>query len=115
MEEINEIPIIWRKPHISPHSYQIKAVELAVDKFVGRYSKKLEIRSIMVDFEMPKDSAGKSNKTFLIKIHLTLKNGKLIIAESKKRSIPEAMEKIESEIENQIDLTDRQKHSGKTT
>ncbi len=110
MEETQEIPIIWRKPHISPNSYQIKTVELAVGKFVSRYSKKLEIRSIMVDFRMPKDSTGHSNKTYLIKIHLTLKNGKLIIAESKKRSILEAMKNIESEVENQADLTDRQKH-----
>jgi ribosome-associated translation inhibitor RaiA len=110
MDKQEEIPVIWRKPHISPDSYQIKAVELAVDKFVGRYSKKLEIRSLMVDFEMPKDSAGHSNKTFIIKIHITLKNGKLFIAESSKRSILEAMKNIESEIENQIDLTDRQKH-----
>jgi len=111
MDEIQEIPIIWKKPHISSNSYQIKALEQVVDKFVGRYSKKLEIRNIMVDFEMPKDSAGHSNKTFLIKIHLTLKNGKLIIAKSQKRSITDAMKNIESEIENQIDLTDRQKHS----
>lgn len=110
MDNIQEIPIIWRKPHISPDSYQIKTVTLAVDKFVSRYSKKLEIRQVMVDFEMPRDSAGHSNKTFLIKIHLTLKNGKLIIAESNKRSILEAMRNIENEIENQIDLTDRQKH-----
>ena len=50
MDEIQEIPIIWKKPHISSNSYQIKALEQVVDKFVGRYSKKLEIRNIMVDF-----------------------------------------------------------------
>lgn len=65
----------------------------------------------MVDFEIPKDSAGHSNKTYLIKIHLTLKNGKLIITESQKRSIIEAIKNIESEIENQVDFTDRQKHN----
>jgi hypothetical protein len=111
MDEKQEIPITWKKPHISPNSYQIKNLELAIMKFINRYSKKLELRNVMVDFEMPKDAAGHSNKTYLIKIHLTLKNGKLIIAESKKRSIGDAIKNIESEVENQIDLTDRQKHS----
>lgn len=64
----------------------------------------------MIDLEMPKDAAGLSNKTFIVKLHLTLKTGKILIAESIKRSIEEAMDDITREIDNQSRSTDRQKH-----
>jgi hypothetical protein len=39
-----------------------------------------------------------------------LKSGKILIAESEKRSITDAMKNITKEIENQSRSTDRQKH-----
>lgn len=110
MEEQQEIPIIWKLPHNSSNIFHVGTINILLDKLIKRYETRLQIRQVMVDFEMPKDSAGFSNKTFLIKIHLTLQSGKIIIAESQKRSVAEAMENITDEIENQIDLTDRQKH-----
>ena len=64
----------------------------------------------MIDLEMPKDSAGFSNKTFIVKLHLKLKSGKILIAESQKRSVADAMKDITREIDNQSRSTDRQKH-----
>jgi ribosome-associated translation inhibitor RaiA len=68
----------------------------------------------MVDLEMPKDSAGFSNKTFIVKLHVKIGSGEILIAESKNRSISDAMKNITSEIENQTDSTDRQKHTDST-
>jgi len=109
-EEQQEIPIIWRKPHNSSNLFHTGTINILLDHFIKRYEKRLDIRSIMIDLETPKDAAGYSNKTFVIKLHLTLKSGKIIIAESNKRSINEAMKNITREIENQTRSTDRQKH-----
>ncbi|MFA6017467.1 MAG: hypothetical protein WC744_05265 [Patescibacteria group bacterium] len=108
-----EIPVIWRRPHNSLGLFHTGTLNILLDKLIKRYGKRLGIRSIMIDFEMPKDSAGYSNKTFIVKLHLTLRSGKIIIAESQKRSIADVMKNITSEVENQIDLTDRQKHTTK--
>ena len=114
MEEMEEIPIIWKKPHNSTNVFHIGTINILLDQFIRRYQKRLDIRSIMVDLEMPKDSAGYSNKTFIVKLHLTLKSGKIIIAESNKRSITDAMKNITREIDNQTRSTDRQKHTDST-
>ncbi len=104
------IPIIWKKPHNSSHLAHIGKLSILLDKFIRRYQKRLQIRSIMIDLEMPRDAAGLSNKIFIIKLHLTLDSGKILIAESEKRSIEEAMKNITREIDNQSRSTDRQKH-----
>lgn len=64
----------------------------------------------MIDLEIPKNAASFLNKTFIIKLHLKLKAGKILRAESKNRSLSEAMKKITREIDNQSRSTDRQKH-----
>ncbi len=113
-EEQREIPIIWKLPHNSSNIFHIGTINILLDQFIKRYGKRLQIQHIMVNLEMPKDSAGYSNKTFIVKLHLTLRSGKIIIAESKNRSISDAMKNITSEIENQTDSTDRQKHTDST-
>ena len=110
-KEQQEIPIIWTKPHNSINVFHIGTVNILLDKFIKKYRKRLNIRSIMIDLEIPKDAAGYSNKTFIVKLHLTLKSGRIIIAESKKRSIADAMKNITREIDHQSGLTDRQKHT----
>ena len=109
-EEQREIPIIWKKPHNSTNVFHIGTINILLDQFIKRYRKRLDIRSIMVDLEMPKDAAGYSNETFIVKLHLTLRSGKIIIAESNRRSIIDAMKNITREIDNQTRSTDRQKH-----
>lgn len=111
MTDIEEIPVIWQKPHHSSNIFHIGTINILLDRFIKRYNKRLKIRSIMVDLEMPKDAAGYSNKTFIIKLHLTLISGEIIRAESTKRSISEAMKNIVREIDNQTRSTDRQKHT----
>lgn len=105
-----EIPIIWKKPHNSSNLFHVGTINILLDKFIKRYNKRLQIQHIMIDLEMPKDAAGFSNRTFIIKLHLQLLSGKIFIAESNERSIAEAMKKITKEIENQSRSTDRQKH-----
>lgn len=107
---MEEIPVIWKKPHNSSSLFHTGTINILLDRFIKRYRKRLDIRRIMVDLEMPKDPAGYSDKTFIVKLHLTLKSGEIIIAESNERSINEAMKKITREIENQTRSTDRQKH-----
>lgn len=107
---IEEIPIIWKKPHTSSNLVHTGTINILLDQFVKRYEKRLQIKHIMIDLEMPKDAAGLSNKSFIIKLHLKLKSGKILIAESEKRSITDAMKNITREIENQSRSTDRQKH-----
>jgi hypothetical protein len=114
MTDINEIPIIWKKPHNSSNLLHTGTINILLDQFIKRYNKRLQIRHIMIDLEMPKDAAGLSNKTFIVKLHVKLKSGKILIAESQKRSIEEAMKNITREIENESDLTDRQKHHDST-
>ncbi len=114
MTDIEEIPIIWKKPHNSTNIYHTGTINILLDQFIKRYRKRLDIRSIVVDLEMPKDPAGYPNKTFIVKLHLTLKSGKIIIAESKKRSVTDAMKNITREIDNQTRSTDRQKHTDST-
>lgn len=111
---MEEIPIIWKKPHNSSNAFHTGTINILLDQFIKRYRKRLDIRRIMVDLEMPKDAAGFSNKTFIVKLHLTLRSGKIVIAESNKRSINEAMKKITREIDNQTRSTDRQKHTDST-
>ena len=108
--EQQEIPIIWRKPHNSTNVFHIGTINIFLDRFIKRYRKRLKIRNIMVDLEMPNNAAGISNKTFIVKLHLTLDSGKILIAESTSKSIPESMKKIIKEIDNQSRSTDRQKH-----
>lgn len=111
MENIEEqIPIIWKKPHNSSNTSHIGIINNLLNKLINKYQKRLQIRQVIIDFKMPKDAAGLSNKTFIIKIHLQLKSGKFLRAESEKRSVEEAMKNITDEIENQSYLTDRQKH-----
>lgn len=110
IETTKEIPVIWKKPHDSSNIFHTGTINILLDKFIKRYGKRLDIQSIMVDLEMPKDAAGYSNKTFIVKLHLTLRSGKIIIAESNRRSIAEAMKNITREIDNQTRSTDRQKH-----
>ena len=110
METEEIIPIIWKKPHNSSNIRHVSTISILLHQFITRYGKRLQIRQIMVDLEMPKDPAGYSNKTFIVKLHLALTSGKIIIAESNKRSIAEAMKNITREIDNQTRSTDRQKH-----
>ncbi|MDO8498102.1 MAG: hypothetical protein Q7S61_06195 [bacterium] len=105
-----EIPIIWKKPHNSTHLLYISDLSLLLDHFIKRYRERLKIQSIMIDLETPKNSAGILNKTFIIKLHIKLEDGKILIAESEERSINEAMQHITSEIDNQSRSTDREKH-----
>jgi len=114
MKNIEEIPVIWKKPHNSSNLFHTGTTNILLDRFIKRYSDRLQIRQIMIDLEMPKDAAGFSNKTFIIKLHLTLQSGKILIAESQKRSIVEAMKDITVKIENQFDSSDRQKHTDST-
>ena len=109
-EQQEEIPVIWRKPHNSSNIFHIGTINILLDRFIKRYRKRLKIRNIMIDLEMPKDAAGLSNKSFIVKLHLTLQSGKLLIAESQERNISDAMKNITKEIENQSRTTDRQKH-----
>lgn len=110
MVDIEEIPIIWTKPHNSTNVFHTGTINILLDKFIKKYSKRLNIQSIMIDLEMPKDAEGYSNKTFIVKLHLTLKSGQIIIAESNRRSIADAMKNITREIDHQTSLADRQKH-----
>lgn len=110
MVDIEEIPIIWKKPHNSSNLFHTGTINILLDQFIKRYGKRLDIQRIMVDLEMPKDAAGYFNKTFIVKLHLILRSGKIIIAESKRRSITDAMKNITREIDNQTRSTDRQKH-----
>ncbi len=105
-----EIPIIWKKPHNSSNLPHIRTISILLDQFIKRYRERLEIQNIMIDLETAKNTAGSLNKTFIIKLHLRLKAGRILIAESKKRSISEAMRNITREIDNQSRSTDRQKH-----
>ena len=114
MTNIKQIPIIWKKPHNSTNIYHAGTINILLDQFIKRYEKRLDIRGIMVDLAMPKDPAGYSNKTFIVKLHLTLKSGKIVRAESVRRSITEAMKNITREIDNQTRSTDRQKHTDST-
>ena len=110
MNDIEEIPIIWKKPHNSANVFHIGTINILLDNFIKRYKERLKIRSIMIDLEMPKDAAGVLNGIFIVKLHVTLDSGKILRAESETRSIPEAMKKITQEIDNESRKTDRQKH-----
>lgn len=104
-----EIPVIWKKPHASFNVFHVEALKRLLDQFIKRYRNRLQIRDIMIDLEMPKNSAGYSNSIFEVKLHLRLKSGKILRAESKKRSISDVMKNITKEIDHQFSLTDRQK------
>ena len=110
MTDIEKIPVIWKKPHNSSNIFHIGTINILIDKLIKKYKKRLHIQHVMIDLEMPKDAAGVSNGTFIIKLHLSLLSGKILIAESNERSIAEAMKTIEKEIENQSRSNDRQKH-----
>lgn len=110
MLDIEEIPIIWKKPHNNITIFHTGTLSILLDSFIKRYRERLKIRSIMIDLEMPKDAAGSSNGIFIVKLHVTLDSGKILRAESETRSIPEAMKKITQEIDNESRKTDRQKH-----
>ncbi|MBI4009195.1 hypothetical protein HY357_03105 [Candidatus Roizmanbacteria bacterium] len=113
-KERQEIPIIWKKPHNSLNLLHTGTLNILLDQFIKRYGKRLQIQHILIDLEMPKDAAGYSNKTFIVKLHLTLRSGKIIRAESNRRSINDAMKNITREIDNQTRSTDRQKHTDST-
>lgn len=105
-----DIPIIWKKPHKSSDLLHIHALSILLDQFVKRYQKRLDIRSIMIDMETPKNATGIPDHLFIIKLHLELKSGRLLMAESKSENIRYAMKNITSEMDNQSRSTDRQKH-----
>ena len=107
---MEEIPIIWKKPHNSINVFHTGTINILLDQFIKRYENRLQIKHIMIDLEMPKDAAGHFNKTFIVKLHLKLKSGKILIAESEKRNVTDAMKNITREIDNQSRSTDRQKH-----
>ena len=108
--EQEDIPIIWKKPHKSSDLLHIHVLSILLDQFVKRYKKRLAIRSIMIDMETPKNATGISDHLFIIKLHVELKSGRLLMAESKSRNIHDAMKHITSEMDNQSRSTDRQKH-----
>ncbi|OGK25439.1 hypothetical protein A3A46_00670 [Candidatus Roizmanbacteria bacterium RIFCSPLOWO2_01_FULL_37_13] len=108
------IPVIWKKPHNSSNLFHVGTLNILLDQFIKRYRKRLQIRHIMIDLEMPKDAAGYSDKTFIVKLHLKLIEGRILIAESKKRSIADVMRDITRKIDNQTRSTDRQKHPDST-
>lgn len=114
MVDTEVIPVIWKRPHNSSNLFHTGTVNILLDQFIKRYGKRLQIRHIMIDLEMPKDAAGFSDKTFIVKLHLRLQSGKILIAESKRRSIADAMKDITSKIDNQSRSTDRQKHPDST-
>jgi hypothetical protein len=107
---IEEIPVIWKKPHNSSNLFHTGTINILLDQFIKRYGKRLDIQHIMIDLETPKDAAGFSNKTFIVKLHLQLKSGQFIRAESKARSVIDAMTDITRKIDNQSRSTDREKH-----
>ncbi len=104
------IPIIWKRPHNSSNLLHIHNLSILLHQFIKRYRERLEIQNIMIDLETPNNAAGFSNNIFILKLHLKLKAGRILRAESKRRSISEAMKNITREIDNQSRSTDRQKH-----
>ena len=114
MNEVVDIPIIWKKPHNSSNLYHVGTVNILLDHFIKKYRERLKIQSIFIDLEMPKNATGISNNTFIIKLHVTLESGKILRAESNEKSIPEAMKEVVQEIENESRSTDRQKHHDST-
>ncbi len=114
MIDREEIPIIWKKPHNSSNVLHIGTINILLDQFIKRYNNRLQMKHIMIDLEMPKDAAGISNKTFIVKLHVKLRSGKILIAESKRRSLTDAMKNITREIDNQSRSTDRQIHRDRT-
>jgi len=105
-----EIPIIWKKPHNSSNLLHIRTLSILLHQFIKRYKKRLHIQNIMIDLETPKNAAGTLDNTFIIKLHVKLKEGRILRAESKRRSISEAMGNITREVDNLSRSTDRQKH-----
>ena len=65
VSDIEEIPIIWKKPHNSSNLFHIGTLNILLDQFIKRYRDRLQIQQIMIDLEMPKDAAGfsKDQKT----------------------------------------------------
>ena len=110
MNDMEEIPIIWKKPHNSVTIFHTGTLSILLDDFIKRYRERLKIRNIMIDLAMPKDAAGLSNGIFIIKLHVTLDSGVILRAESEARSVHDAMKNIVKEIDNESRKTDRQKH-----
>ena len=63
VSDIEEIPIIWKKPHNSSNLFHIGTLNILLDQFIKRYRDRLQIQQIMIDLEMPKDAAGYTDKT----------------------------------------------------
>lgn len=107
-EEI--IPVIWQKPNSNLNMHDQGMINVLLDSFIKRYRKRLPMRQIIIDLEMPKNAAGFSDKTFYVKLHIQLREGRFLRAESSKRNINEAMKDVIRKIDNQSRSTDRQKH-----
>lgn len=114
MPNIEEIPIIWKKSHNSANIFHMGSISILLHQFIRRYNKRLRIRRIIIDLEMPKDAAGLPDKTFIVKLHLILVSGTIVRTESNSRTIAGAMKDITRQIDNQTRSTDRQKHTDST-
>ncbi len=107
MNETEEIPIIWKKPHNSTTIFHTGTLSILLDDFIKRYKERLKIRSVMIDLEMTHDAVGVF-KTFIIKLHVTLQSGQILIAENENRNMHDAMKTIVKEIDNESRKTDRE-------
>jgi CBS domain-containing protein len=104
-----EIPITYQCPKDEFSEYHIKEALQMLEKFTKKFNKKYPIRSVEIHFNTQKNRVGKTN-FYNTTLHVLLKSGKLLVTTSHRHRFAVSVKEAIREINNQIDLTDRQKH-----
>ena len=105
----DNIPIILedKKVHQGPN-FQKEAIEI-IEHFAEKFNLHEKIRDIELHFNPIKNSVEKV-KFYEIKLHVQLKNGKLLIGSSQNRDILFGIRKAIAKIKHESERSDRQKH-----
>lgn len=106
-----EIALVVEKPLAGWREYALRNAYEFLDTFAKKVHKRFPIQRIELHINQPKNAAGLEKNLFSIKLHVLLKSGKLLLASVETRKIEIGMSDVLDKIENQIDLSDRQKHT----
>ena len=111
MNQFSPIPIIWEDKKF-PGSYFKEQEYEILNRFAERFNQRFPIMNIEVHVDFTNNSADKI-KFFDIKLHVRLKNGKILIGTAQNKSIQQGLREAITFIKHEADRYEKHLNKNK--
>lgn len=113
LKPIFTVPIIWENSISNFRELPMNNFYSDVDSFVSTYNKRTPLRNMEIHINKPSKDTKSDKQNYSIKLHMHLTSGKIYLSTGQDSNIRLALKKAISNIQQQSELSDRQKHKVK--